>query len=414
MRDLELSWMARLLRRARWLTRRQSVEAAMNDEMRYHIECDIAERVRGGMSAVEARRTAPRDFGGLEAYKDAGRDARGISLVDELSRDAAYAVRVLRQHPGFATAVILTLALGIGCTSAIFSLVDAILLRPLPYADPNRLVVLWERNDTRKVEHNVVSVSTFETWRRDTRSFSAMHAIIPNPVTLDGEPAEHIMGTAVTPGYFAMLGVHPQIGRDFNASEESNGGAPVVILSDGLWRTRYGARRDIVGRTIAVDGQPFTVIGVMPRGFDPPRFGWVGEQPLWIPFGATDGNRSWGRVLQIVARLKPGVSIATAGAELAALHATLATTSRVGTGWSTTIVPLETQIVGDVRKPLVLLFAAVVLLLAMAVVNVGSLVTAFTRGRQRELVVRRAMGATPARLVRQQLVQSFVLGAAGT
>jgi predicted permease len=414
MRDLELSWIARLLRRARWLTRRQSVEAAMDDEMRYHIECEIAERVRGGMSAGEARRTALRDFGGIESNKEAGRDARGVSLVDEVSRDAAYAVRVLRHHPGFAAAVILTLALGIGCTSAIFSLVDGILLRPLPYADPNRLAVLWERNDARKVEHNVVSVSTFETWRSHTRSFSAMHAIIPNPVTLDGEPAQHTMGTAVTPGYFAMLGVRPQIGRDFTASEESNGGASVVILSDGLWRTRYGASRDIVGRTIAVDGQSFTIVGVMPRGFDPPRFGWVGQQPLWIPFGATEGNRSWGRVLQIVARLKPGVSIETAGAELAALHSTLATESGVGTGWSTTIVPLEQQIVGDVRKPLFVLFAAVVLLLSMAVVNVGSLVTAFSRGRQRELVVRRVMGATPARLVRQQLVQSFVLGAGGT
>src|SRR4051794_30888998 len=126
MRDLELSWLAPLLRRARWATRRQSVEIAMNAEMRYHIECDIAAGLRGGMSAVQARRTSLRDFGGLEAYTDAGRDARGISLVDELSRDAAYAVRVLRQHPGFATAVILTLALGMGCASAIFSLVDAI------------------------------------------------------------------------------------------------------------------------------------------------------------------------------------------------------------------------------------------------------------------------------------------------
>jgi putative ABC transport system permease protein len=414
MRELGLSWIARLVRRMHWMTRRRSIEAAMDAEMRYHIDSEIAERVRNGMNVDEARRTALRDFGRIESYKDAGRDARGFSLTDDMARDAAYAVRVLRHNPGFVTTVTLTLALGIGCTSAIFSLVDAILLRPLPYAEPSRLAVLWERNDARKVAHNVVSVSTFETWRSRTRSFSAMHAIVPNPVTLDGAPAEHIMGTAVTPGYFAMLGVHPRIGRDFTPDEESNGGAPVVILSDGLWRTRYGASRDVIGRTISVDGAPFTIVGVMPAGFDPPKFGWISEQPLWIPFGATEGNRSWGRVLQIVARLRPGVSLASAGGELAALHATLATESGVGKGWSTTIVPLEAQIVGDVKKPLTVLFAAVVLLLSMSVVNVGSLVTAFTRGRQRELVVRRAMGATRARLVRQQLVQSLVLGAVGT
>jgi predicted permease len=414
MHDLGLSWAARLLRRARWMLRRGSIESAMDDEIRYHVECEIAERVRAGMSADEARRTALRDFGGVAQYKDAARDARGTSFVDDLARDTTYALRVLRHNPGFSAAVVLTLALGIGCTSAIFSLVDAILLRPLPYAQPNRLAVLWERNDARTVAHNVVSVSTFETWRSSSRSFSAMHAIIPNPVTLDGEPAEHIVGTAVTPGYFTMLGVRPQIGRDFTADEEANGGAPVVLLSDGLWRTRFGARRDIVGSTISMDGRPYTVIGVMPPGFDPPSFGWVRAQPLWVPFGATPESRSWGRVLQIVARLAPRVSMEHANAELAAIHSALATESGVGTGWSTTIVPLRTEIVGEARKPLIVLFAAVVLLLAIAVVNVGSLVAAFTRGRQRELVVRRVLGASPARLARQQLVQSFVLGIIGT
>jgi putative ABC transport system permease protein len=413
MHDLRLSWIARLVRRARWAINRQSIESAMDDEMRYHVDREIDERVRGGMNPGEARRTALRDFGGIESYKEAGRDARGFSFIDDLGRDAAYAMRVLRHHPGFTAAVMLTLALGIGCTSAIFSLVNAILVRPLPYAAPDRLAALWERNDARKVVNNVVSVWTFETWRSQTHSFSAMHAIVPNPVTLDGDPAEHVTGTAVTPGYFAMLGVYPQFGRDFTPEEERDGGASVVILSDGLWRSRYGAKRDVVGRTIGVDGKPFTIVGVMPPGFDPPKFGWIAEQPLWIPFGGSPANRSWGRVLQIVARLKPGVSLEQAGAELAALHATYATEAGVGKGWSTTIVPLDEQIVGEVRKPLLVLFAAVVLLLSMAVVNVASLVTAFTRGRLHELAVRRTMGASPARLIRQQLVQNFMLGAGG-
>src|SRR5262249_52487317 len=139
MRDIELSWIARLARRARWMIKRRSVEAAMDNEMRHHLECEIADRVSGGMTADEARRTALRGFGGLESYKEAGRDARGFSLVDDVGRDVSYAARVLRHHPGFSAAVILTLALGIGCTSAIFSLVNAILLRPLPYNEPDRL-----------------------------------------------------------------------------------------------------------------------------------------------------------------------------------------------------------------------------------------------------------------------------------
>jgi predicted permease len=392
----------------------RSRDAAMDDEMRYHLERETAERIQAGMSPLEARRTAMRDFGGLEAHKEEGRDVRRVRLLDDTARDTAYAVRVLRRSPGFAAAVVLTFALGIGCTSSIFSLVYGILLRPLPYADPAQLVTLWERDDAHNAGPNVSSVVTFEAWRARMQSFSDVAALVPKPLTLDGAPPERTKGAEVSPTYFHLLGVRPAIGRVFNAADELNGGAAVAILSDALWRTRYGASREILGRTISVDGSPVTVVGIMPADFDPPRFGWIADQPLWVPFAPTQDNRKFGRFLHVVARIRPGVSIEQARAELAALSSHLAQERPDGKDWSAMAIPLAEQITGDVRKPLIVLFAAVGFLLLMSAVNVASLVLTFARGRQHELAIRRALGASPSRLIRQQFVQSCLLGLFGT
>ena len=414
MRDPNLSWPARLARRIVAFAHRDRVDAAMDAEMRYHIECEIAERVRLGASPEDARRDVMRDFGGVERHKEDGRDARGFRSIDDAARDAAYAVRVLRRNPGFTAAVVVTFALGIGCTSAIFSVVNGILLRPLPYARPNELVALWERNAARGADRNVVSVESFETWRSATRSFSDIAAMVPAPRTLNGSPVERISAAQVSPSFFRLLGARPALGRGFEPADELNGGASVVVLSDALWRNRYGADTSIVGRSIAMDGESYTVIGVMPASFDPPRYGWMSEHPLWIPFGPTADNRHWGRFLHVIARRAPGVSIEQARAELAAVSERLSRESDGGERWSSSVVSLAEQITGDVRKPLLVVFAAVLLLLAMAAVNVASLVTAFTRRRAHELAVRRAIGATRMRLLRQQLAQSAVLGAVGT
>jgi putative ABC transport system permease protein len=414
MRDLNLSRPARLLRRLRALARRGQTEAAMDAEMRYHIECEIAERVRLGASPESAKREVMRDFGGVERHKEDGRDARGFRALDDAARDASFAVRVLRRNPGFTAAVVATFALGIGCTSAIFSVVNGILLRPLPYARPNELVALWERNAARGADRNVVSVKSFDAWRSATRSLSDMAAMVPAPRTLNGSPVERISAAHVSPSFFRLLGAQPALGRAFEPADELGGGAAVAVLSDAIWRSRYGADSSIIGRTIAMDGESYTVIGVMPATFDPPRYGWMSEQPLWIPFGPTADNRNWGRFLHVIARRAPGVSIEQARAELAAVSERLSRETDGGEGWSSSVVPLAKQITGDVQKPLVVVFAAVLLLLAMAAVNVASLVTAFTRRRAHELAVRRAIGATRLRLLRQQLAQSAVLGALGT
>jgi predicted permease len=385
----------------------------MDDEMRHHIDCETAERIARGMGPEEARRSALRDFGGIERHKEDARDAFGTRPLDDAMRDLSYGARVLRKNPGFTAAVVCTFALGVGCSCAIFSLVSGILLRPLPYTNPSELVALWESNPARGVDQNVVSEKNFAAWRARSRSFSDMAALTPIPLTLDGSPVVRIAGAQVSPAYFRLLGVHPSLGRDFSAADEAHGGTNVVMLSDALWRSRFNADSQIVGRPISMDGESYTVIGVMPPTFEPPSYGWMTEHPLWVPFGANDGKHDWGRFLHVIARRKANVTIEQARAELAGIYEGLAREIDGDKGWSASVVPLDEQIVGDVRKPLIVVFAAVVLLLVMSVVNVANLMVAFTRRRRHETAVRRAIGATQFRLFRQQLAMSGVLGVIG-
>jgi len=408
-----MRWVARGVRRMKQWARRDLVEAEVDAEMKAHIEQEIVEHMAAGVPRPEATRLALRDFGGVQRYKEEARDVLGLRVLDDIGRDLRYAGRLLRRSPGFTVAVVLTFALGIGCTAAIFALVEDVLVRPLPYAEPSKLVALWERNVPRAVDRNVVSVPMFERWRRDTHSFSAIAAMAPAPRTLGGSIPERISAAQVSPSYFRLLGVHPAIGRDFTNADELNGGADVAILSDRLWRDRYGADSSIVGRSILMDGVSYTVVGIMPHDLEPPSFGWMTEHPLWIPFAPTADNRNWGRFLHVIARLGPTTTVAQARAELVALSARLSKDNAENREWSATIVPLREQIIGDVRRPLLTLFGAVSLLLLMAIVNVSNLVTAFTRRRVPELLLRQAIGATRGRLFRQQLVLSLMLGLLG-
>ena len=221
------TWIRRLYR----LSTLKTVERAMDDEMRHHVECEIAERVGAGESHEAARRAALRDFGGVERFKEDARDARGLRPIEDLVADTRHAVRVLRKNPGHTAAVVVTFALGIAAAGAIFAVVYGVLLRPLPYADPDRLVAVWERNIPRNQDRNVVSVATFEAWRRASTSFAGMAGLVPRPVTLSqGDLPERVMGAEVSPGYFQLLGVLPMLGRDFEAADEQATGAAVAIL----------------------------------------------------------------------------------------------------------------------------------------------------------------------------------------
>ncbi len=402
-----------LLRRVRASLQRDAHDASMDAEMQHHIACEISDRIARGMSPDEARRTALRDFGGVDRYKEQARDERGFRMLEELAYDARHALRVLRRNPGYTTAAALTFALGIGLTTAIFSVVYGVLFQPLPYADPDRLAVVWERNPNHRSQQNVVSVPNFEAWRERNRSFTGLAALVPSPVTLGGVDPERMMGAEVSPEYFRLLGVRPAIGREFTSAEGGEGGPRAVILSDGLWRRRFGADSSIVGRPIRLDERPFTVVGVMPAGFDPPKFGWLPDHELWLPFVATASNRSWGRFLLVLGRLRDGVSLERARREMAAIADGLAREHKSNEGWTTTVVGLGEQITGSVRTALLVLMGAVGLLLVMAAANVASLTLGFMRRRGHELVVRQAIGASTARVVRQLMTHSVVVGAIG-
>jgi len=396
------------------LFRRGGMEHRLDSEMRFHLDMLTEKHIRAGVEADEARRLALAAFGGAERFKDDARDEYRSQLVDELVQDVRYALRVMRRSPGFAIAAALTFALGIGASTAMFSVVHGVLLRPLPYADPGRLVVLWERDVARGSDHNVVGVSTFEAWRERARSFDGMAGLVPLPATIAGAPTpERVMGAEVSPGYFRLLGVPPALGREFSAEEERSGGADVLVLSDGFWRSHFAADRTVLGRTLSIDGRPHTIVGVMPARFDPPQFAWLGEQAFWRPFGGTDNNRSWGRFLLVIARVKPTVSIEAARHELEGIAAQRAVEVKESEGWSSSLIGLTEQITGDVRLPLLVLLGAVGLLLLMAITNVANLTLGLVRRREHELAVRRAIGATSTRLLRQLVTQSAVVGLIG-
>ena len=401
-------------RRLGGFARRGSMERRLDSEMEFHLDMLMERHVRAGLSRDEARRAALIEFGGAERFKDATRDEYRGRFADELAQDVRYSVRVMRRNPGYAAAAALTFALGIGASAAIFSVVNGVLLKPLPYPDPSRLVVLWEQKASLKLDHNVVSVPNFEAWRERAKSYERIAGAVPYPGIVAGTPnPERVMGAEVSPGYFKLLGVAPALGREFTAEEERDGGANVLVLSDGYWRSRFGGDRNVLGQTLTIDGRVHTIVGVMPPSFDPPKFAWLIDQAYWRPFGGTESNRGWGRFLLVVGRLKPNVSIAAADRELAAIAAQLGTEVKNNEGWSATVVGLSRQITGDVRLPLLVLLGAVGLLLLMAVTNVANLTLGLVRRREHELAVRRAIGATSGRLVRQLITQSTVLGAIG-
>ena len=400
--------------RALGLVRRGSMERRLDAEMRFHVDMLTEQHIGAGRSPSDARRAALAAFGGLERFKDDARDEYRSRLVDELGQDVRYAVRVIRRNPGFGVAAALTFALGIGASTAIFSVVHGVLLRPLPYKDPDRLVVLWERQPGRGNDRNVVSVPNFEAWRSRARSFDGMAALVPLPATIGVAPnPEHVMGAEVSPGYFETLGVSPALGRTFASSEEQNGGADVIVLSDGFWRSHFGGDDQVIGRTLALDGRPHTIVGVMPSSFDPPRFAWLNDQAFWRPFGPTDNNRGWGRFLLVVGRVKRDVPVNAALREVQGIAAQRATEDKGNEGWSANSVGLSAQITGDARLPLLVLLGAVCLLLLMAVTNVANLTLGLVRRREHELAVRRAIGATWSRLLRQIITLSAVVSAVG-
>ena len=333
--------------------------------------------------------------------------------MDTLWQDFRYALRSLARSRAFTVLAIATTALGIGANSAIFSVVNSVLLRPLPYANPSRLVMVWERNTARNRDRNVVNPGNYLDWRDRASSFSGMAGLSFASTTFTGDNPEIVSGRAVTGNFFSVMGVHPVMGREFTAADAQPNAAPVIILSDGLWRRRFGADRAIVGRTVPIAGGSAEIIGVMPPGFEPLPYGDGDE--YWEAWHLDESNRiRHGRFAVVIGRLKDGVALEQAQAEMNRITAGLeGEYPDFDTGWSANVVPLAEQVVGQSRRVLWMLLGAVSLVLLIACANVGNLVLVRASGRQREQAVRTALGAPRSRIVRQWLAESLLVSLAG-
>ncbi len=389
----------------------------LNAEIESHIQMAIRDRIERGESARQAQAAARREFGNVGLVKEVTREIWGWNSLERFTQDVRYGLRSLRKNPGFAIVAILTLALGIGANTALFSVVNGVLLNPLPFHDPGRLVIFFGK--TANFNKSTFSYLNFLDWQKQNRSFTAIGAFRPASFNLtgSGEPV-HVRGERISAALFPSFGISPVLGLNFLPEEDRRSAAPVAMIGAGFWKRKFGASPDIIGRQITLDGIAYTIVGVIPAEFHFTNHGERVNADIYTPIGQWDNPDFHDRKIALgivaIGRLKPGVTLEQAQSDMNGITENLARAyPEADKGTGVGLYPLREEMTGGIQPVLLLLFGAVGFVLLIACVNIANLLLARSAGRAREFAIRAALGAGRGRIIRQLLTESILLAVAG-